>query len=63
MRGLIVFEHWQRYGEFLAEVSPAVDPGSRQAEATIYQWLASMPQAFIGLFEGRNTGKMLVKLD
>nr|WP_042038552.1 hypothetical protein [Aeromonas popoffii] len=63
MRGLIVFEHWQRYGEFLAEVSPAVDTGSRQAEATLYQGLASMPQAFLGLFEGCHTGKMRVQRD
>lgn len=62
MQGLIVFEHWQHYGEFLAEVTPAFDAGALQAEETVYQGLASMPQAFIGLFEGRNTGKMLVKL-
>ncbi|MCH7377626.1 NADP-dependent oxidoreductase [Aeromonas sp. MR19] len=63
MQGLIVFDHWQHYGEFLAEVTPAFDAGALQAEETVYQGLASMPQAFIGLFEGRNTGKMLVKLD
>ncbi|MCX7132938.1 NADP-dependent oxidoreductase [Aeromonas sp.] len=63
MQGLIVFEHWQHYGEFLAEVTPAFDAGALQAEETVYQGLASMPQAFIGLFEGRNTGKMLVELD
>lgn len=63
MQGLIVFEHWQHYGEFLAEVTPAFDAGTLQAEETVYEGLASMPQAFIGLFEGRNTGKMLVKLD
>ncbi|HDC4325309.1 TPA: NADP-dependent oxidoreductase, partial [Aeromonas hydrophila] len=62
MQGLIVFDHWQHYGEFLAEVTPAFDAGTLQAEETVYQGLASMPQAFIGLFEGRNTGKMLVKL-
>ncbi|MFB0768029.1 NADP-dependent oxidoreductase [Aeromonas salmonicida] len=63
MQGLIVSDHWQHYGEFLAEVIPAFEAGALQAEETIYQGLASMPQAFIGLFEGRNTGKMLVKLD
>ena len=62
MQGLIVFDHWQHYGEFLAEVTPAFDAGALHAEETVYQGLTSMPQAFIGLFEGRNTGKMLVKL-
>ncbi len=62
MQGLIVFDHWQHYGEFLVEVTPAFDAGTLQAEETVYQGLASMPQAFIRLFEGRNTGKMLVKL-
>jgi NADPH-dependent curcumin reductase CurA len=41
---------------------PAFEAGTLQAEETVSEGLASMPQAFIGLFQGRNTGKMLVKL-
>ena len=37
MQGLIVFDHWQHYGEFLAEVTPAFDAGTLQAEETVYQ--------------------------
>ena len=62
MQGLLVSDHWQHYGEFLAEAIPAFEAGLLQAEETISEGLASMPQAFIGLFEGRNTGKMLVRL-
>ena len=62
MQGLLVSDHWQHYGEFLAEAIPAFEAGALQAEETISEGLASMPQAFIGLFEGRNTGKMLVRL-
>ncbi|MFC5706705.1 NADP-dependent oxidoreductase [Aeromonas eucrenophila] len=63
MQGLLVSDHWQHYGDFLAEAIPAFEAGALQAEETVSEGLASMPQAFIGLFEGRNTGKMLVKLD
>ncbi|MBP0604061.1 NADP-dependent oxidoreductase [Aeromonas sanarellii] len=63
IQGLLVSDHWQHYGEFLAEAIPAFEAGALQAEETVSTGLASMPQAFIGLFEGRNTGKMLVKLD
>ncbi|QXC31974.1 NADP-dependent oxidoreductase [Aeromonas sp. FDAARGOS 1409] len=63
IQGLLVSDHWQYYGEFLAEAIPAFEAGALQAEETVSTGLASMPQAFIGLFEGHNTGKMLVKLD
>ena len=63
IQGLLVSDHWQHYGEFLAEAIPAFEAGALQAEETVSTGLASMSQAFIGLFEGRNTGKMLVKLD
>lgn len=63
MQGLIVFDHWQHYGDFLAEVAPAFEQGQLQASETVYEGLAQAPAAFIGLFEGRNTGKMLIKLD
>lgn len=63
IQGLLVSDHWQHYGEFLAEAIPAFEAGALQAEETVSTGLVSMPQAFIGLFEGRNTGKMLVKLD
>ncbi|QXW28897.1 NADP-dependent oxidoreductase [Aeromonas sanarellii] len=63
IQGLLVSDHWQHYGEFLAEAILAFEAGALQAEETVSTGLASMPQAFIGLFEGRNTGKMLVKLD
>ncbi|MGY3932987.1 NADP-dependent oxidoreductase p1 [Aeromonas encheleia] len=62
MQGLLVSDHWQHYGDFLAEAIPAFEAGTLQAEETVSEGLASMPQAFIGLFEGRNTGKMLVRL-
>ncbi len=62
MQGLLVSDHWQHYGAFLAEAMPAFEAGTLQAEETVSEGLASMPQAFIGLFQGRNTGKMLVRL-
>lgn len=50
MQGLLVSDHWQHYGAFLAEAMPAFEAGTLQAEETVSEGLASMPQAFIGLF-------------
>ena len=52
IQGLLVSDHWQHYGEFLAEAIPAFEAGALQAEETVSTGLASMSQAFIGLFEG-----------
>ncbi|ASJ96262.1 NADP-dependent oxidoreductase [Shewanella marisflavi] len=62
IEGFIVFEHWQHYGEFTQQMSQWLANGQVKAEQTIYEGLDNAPAAFIGLFEGKNRGKMLVKL-
>lgn len=36
--------------------------GQTQVGKTIFEGLENAPKAFIGLFDGRNLGKMLVKI-
>lgn len=62
MQGFIVADHWASYGYFLNEVAPQVADGKLQYKETIKEGLESTPDAFLALFEGGNTGKMLVKL-
>lgn len=63
IEGFIVFEHWDHYPEFAKQMGQWLATGAVKAEQTIYQGLEQAPAAFIGLFEGKNRGKMLVKLD
>jgi len=62
LQGFLVFDHSDRYGEFLAEVGPWVADGSLVYRETILDGLESVPTAFAGLFRGDNVGKMLVRL-
>lgn len=62
MRGFIVIEFQGLRGDFLAEVAPWIRAGKLKWQETVLDGIEYAPEAFIGLFEGKNTGKMLVKL-
>jgi NADPH-dependent curcumin reductase CurA len=48
--------------EFYAEMGPWLASGTVKSRETVVEGLESMPDAFLGLFKGENTGKMLIKL-
>ncbi|RRO20521.1 NADP-dependent oxidoreductase [Saccharopolyspora rhizosphaerae] len=48
--------------EFIAEVAPMVASGALKHRETVYDGLHQAPEALLGLFTGKNTGKMLVRL-
>ncbi len=62
VRGFIISNHWDRMPDFLADVAPKVASGQIKVVEDIAQGLENAPAAFIGLLEGRNVGKQLVKL-
>ncbi|ACA87633.1 NADP-dependent oxidoreductase [Shewanella woodyi] len=62
VEGFIVFEHWAHYPEFAKEMGQWLTTGAVKAEQTVYEGLENASTAFIGLFEGKNCGKMVVKL-
>ncbi|MCW8330219.1 NADP-dependent oxidoreductase [Photobacterium sp. SDRW27] len=62
IQGFIVFDHWDHYKEFAQQMGQWIAEGKIKWEETVYDGLDKAPEAFIGLFEGKNKGKMLVKL-
>ena len=62
LKGFIVFDYFPRMTEFYGEMGGLLKSGAVTARETVVDGLERMPDAFLGLFEGANTGKMLVRL-
>ena len=62
LQGFIVSDHMDLWPRALAELGQGVASGRIRYRETIAQGLAAAPEAFIGLLQGRNFGKQLVKL-
>ena len=62
IRGFIVSDHIDRLPAFLKECMPLVASGRLKHREDIVEGLASAPSALIGLFHGRNFGKLLVRV-
>jgi NADPH-dependent curcumin reductase len=62
VKGFIVSDHLDRMPAFLADVSKWVREGALKFREDIADGLASAPSAFIGLLQGKNFGKMLVRV-
>jgi NADPH-dependent curcumin reductase len=63
MRGFIIFEDYGRhFGDFIAQMSAWVKDGKIKHREDVVDGLGNAPQAFIGLLEGKNFGKLIVKV-
>jgi NADPH-dependent curcumin reductase CurA len=62
MEGFIVSDHADRFPAFIAEVAPLVAEGTIRHRETIVDGIERAPEAFIGMLEGANVGKMLVRV-
>lgn len=62
MQGFIVIDYMDRMPKFYADMSKWVAEGKIKWKETIMEGIEEAPAAFIGLFEGKNFGKMVVKL-
>ena len=62
LKGFIYTDYLPRNAEFYAEMGPWVATGTVKGRDTIVEGLDATPEAFLGLFRGANTGKMLVRL-
>ncbi|MEO8448224.1 MAG: NADP-dependent oxidoreductase [Gemmatimonadota bacterium] len=62
IQGMIVTDHAKRRPDFLRDMSDWIKTGKMKWTETIVEGLERTPEAFAGLFEGRNLGKMVVKI-
>jgi NADPH-dependent curcumin reductase CurA len=62
MQGFIVANYWDMREQFRAEMTRWIEGGAIKWEETVENGIERAPQAFLNLFSGGNTGKMLVKL-
>lgn len=62
MQGFIVSDHFDRMPEFRREMGGWVADGRVKYRETVVEGIDRAPSAFLGLLEGENTGKMLVRL-
>ena len=62
IQGFIISDQWQRFGEYRAMAAPLVRSGELRYREDIVEGLERAPEAFIGLLQGRNFGKLVVKL-
>ncbi|HEY2638045.1 MAG TPA: NADP-dependent oxidoreductase [Solirubrobacteraceae bacterium] len=62
IRGFIVSDHADRWPAAMTELAGWVREGRLRFRETFVDGLENMPEAFLGLLRGDNTGKMVVRL-
>ena len=62
MQGFLVFDYFPRMDEFYRDMGGWLKSGAVKSRDTVVEGLDHTLDAFLGLFEGANTGKMLVRL-
>jgi hypothetical protein len=62
IQGFIVTNYWHMRSAFLADMAGWIKEGHIKWEETVEHGVENAPTAFMKLFSGGNTGKMLVKL-
>jgi hypothetical protein len=63
MQGFLVSNYISRFPEGVLQLSEWLRTGKLNYRETIIKGFERLPDAFISLFEGRNTGKMLVEIE
>ena len=63
VQGFIIFDDYgHRYGEFMQQMGPWVEGGKIKFREDIVDGLNQAPQAFIGMLNGSNFGKLVVRV-
>ncbi len=61
-QGFIISDHYDQIEDFLKEMIPLVLSGKVKVKEDIVKGIENAPQAFIGLLEGKNFGKLIVEV-
>ncbi len=62
MKGFIVHDYAQKFPEAINQLTKWYSEGKLKLKETVKEGFENIPEAFIGLFEGENIGKMVVKI-
>ena len=62
IKGFLVTDYQQRQSEFLNDVSQWLQAGKLKYKEDVVESLENAPSAFIGLLQGKNFGKLIVKV-
>lgn len=62
LRGFVNFDFLDYYPEFLAQVGDAIRSGKIKYREDIVEGLENAPRALIGMLEGRNFGKLMIRV-
>src|SRR5713101_7126406 len=62
IKGFMVSDHVSRMGDFLADCSRWMREGKLKYREDVVVGLENAPEAFIGLLQGKNFGKLLVRV-
>lgn len=62
VQGFIIFDHYDRFPDFMAEVAPMLADGRLVAREDVAEGLEAAPAKFLSMLEGGNFGKTLVRV-
>ena len=62
MQGFIVSNYAEKFPDGMKQLSQWLSEGKLHSTETIVEGFKNIPQAFLDLFEGKNKGKMIVKI-
>ena len=62
VEGFLVFDYYERFKEGLTQMAEWLREGKLIYREQVVEGFENMPQAFIGMLRGENTGKMIVKV-
>lgn len=63
VQGFIIFDYYEHYGEFVEEMTEWLSAGKIKYREQVVNGLENAPEAFIGLLEGKNFGKLVIKVN
>ena len=62
VNGFIISDHWSHYPKFVSNMQPLITSGEIQYIEDMVAGIENAPNAFIGLLQGRNFGKLVVEV-